>query len=580
MDDFEKELKIGFLDEAETAISETEQCFLSLENGSDQTENLNKIFRLAHNLKGSSKAVGFAQFGEFTHEFESFILRVKNNQLPSTKSVVSLLLEGNDFLSIMVQQLKANLEQVFEFSELLEKFKSPTVEESVEASVEKLPDVILPAPLSEKIEITEPEPEVDVSFSEPRSEKKAPPKIVSSSPDESIRVSLVKLEKLVNFVGEMVILQSVMKEKSQELNSTSLLKTVHELEKVGKEIQEISMGLRLVPIKPVFQKMSRIVRDTAISLGKNVELQLEGEDTELDKTILEKISDPLTHLVRNAADHGIESQEKRVASGKSEKGTISLRALNRSGRLIIEVVDDGGGLNPDILIKKAIQKGILKEGAKLTDKEAFNLIFAPGFSTKEVVTDVSGRGVGMDVVKTNIADLGGEVSIESKLGFGTTFQISLPLTLAIMEAMTISYSGQKFIIPLSHVHETVPTKDHSVQSTQMMGHLLLLRGENLKLMRLGDLLGIRSEKPIEEMITMVIRTGPYPFALLVDDILGQSQVVTKQLSPELSGMLGVSGSTILGDGKPALILEPPDLLKRKLVNMYTAPKVEERTRTA
>ncbi|MFN8847287.1 MAG: chemotaxis protein CheA [Bdellovibrionales bacterium] len=590
MDDFERELKLGFLDEAAQAIDETEQCFLNLESGEDQTENLNKIFRLAHNLKGSSKAVGFSQFGEFTHEFESFILKVKNKQLPTNKVIVSLLLEGNDYLSEMVEKLKYDLDLVFEFDELLNKIKNPqvnqtdnTIEEEVKSAELQPSNVELKveAEAHHKSELEVPQEIVqDNKFDDSTNKKISKPKSSQANQDESIRVSISKLEKLVNFVGEMVILQSVLKEMANHSRTPNLLKTVHELEKVGKEIQEISMGLRLVPIKPVFQKMSRIVRDTALALNKNVELVLKGEETELDKTILEKINDPLTHLVRNAVDHGVESKEKRESSEKPEKGTVQLSAFNRSGRLIIEVTDDGGGLNPEILIQKAIQKGVLKEGTKLTSKEAFNLVFAPGFSTKEVVTDVSGRGVGMDVVKTNIQDLGGEVIIESQLGKGTTFQISLPLTLAIMDAMTVSYSGHKFIIPLSHVHETVPTKDHPVQNTHMMGDILLLRGENLKLIRLGDLFGIKSDKPFEQMITMVIRTGSQPFALLVDDIIGQGQVVTKELSPELRGILGVSGSTILGDGKPALILEPPEFLKRKINNLYTPAKTTETARVA
>lgn len=458
MDDFERELKIGFLDEAAQAIEEVEQCFLSLESVQDQAENINKIFRLAHNLKGSSKAVGFLQFGEFTHEFESFILKIKNNQLAITKNIVSLLLEGNDFLMHMVSGLKENLEAQYEFTDLLSKFKNPP--EDSTSTTTKAPEPQVPS-VENLIEVISPAVE-EVSLS-PISEEKKVIKKQTANGEENIRVSISKLEKLVNFVGEMVILHSVIKEKASLSQSVGLMKNIHELEKVGKEIQEISMGLRLVPIKPVFQKMNRIVRDTAAALGKNVELILHGEETELDKTILEKINDPLTHLVRNAVDHGVESPEKRLEKGKTEKANVYLRAFNRSGRLIIEVQDDGGGLNPEFLTNKAVQKGIIKEGSKLSDKEAYNLIFAPGFSTKEVVTDVSGRGVGMDVVKTNIQDLSGEVIIDSELGKGTKFQISLPLTLAIMEAMTVTYSGQKFVIPLSHVHETVPTKDYTIQ---------------------------------------------------------------------------------------------------------------------
>ncbi|MFN8791896.1 MAG: chemotaxis protein CheA [Bdellovibrionales bacterium] len=585
MDDFERELKLGFLDEAAQAVADVEQCFLSLETDPQNSENLNKIFRLAHNLKGSSKAVGFLEFGRLTHEFETFILKVKNQELPASPSVVNLLLRCNDFISRMIETLKGDLNATFQFEDLLVEMtqvKADTpAEESQLASKTETPETpsesptfetlvsVAPAPTADEVRICEslpsPAPELTVAVSEmaaPSASAAASP-ARKAAPEESLRIALSKVESLLNFVGEMVILQSVMREQALKSGSPALIKTVHQLEKVGKEIQDTSMSLRMTPVKPTFQKMIRIVRDTAQALGKNVELHLQGEETELDKTVLERINDPLVHLIRNAVDHGIESPEARKAAGKPEKGSVTLRAYHQSGRLLIEVQDDGGGLNPQTLIQKAQRKGLLKPDQTLSDKDAYQLIFAPGFSTKEQVTDVSGRGVGMDVVKTNIHEIGGEVLIDSKLGQGTTFRVVLPLTLAILDALVVRYGHEKFVFPLSHVYETVSTRDHQVQKSTPLGDVILLRGENLPLFRLGDFFGLKTPQTMQDQITIVVRSGPEPFALTVDDILGQYQIVLKRLGPELQGLKGVSGSTILGDGKPALILEPVDLLKRK-----------------
>ncbi|MFN8943638.1 MAG: chemotaxis protein CheA, partial [Pseudobdellovibrionaceae bacterium] len=309
-------------------------------------------------------------------------------------------------------------------------------------------------------------------------------------------------------------------------------------------------------------------RDTAAVLGKEVGITLVGEDSELDKTVLEKINDPLVHLVRNSVDHGIESTANRLAAGKPAKGEVKLAAFHESGKFIIEVSDDGGGLNPDKLIKKAVEKKLIKPDSKLTDSEAYQLIFLPGFSTKEQVTDVSGRGVGMDVVKTNITDLGGEVEISSQLGKGSTFRISLPLTLAIIESMIVRVENQKFVIPMAHISETLQPKDQ-IQATQM-GDVMMLRGENLPMFRLADFFQIPSQSIAKQMMAMIIRSQGHGFAILVDEILQQSQVVFKQLGPELANYKGVTGSTILSDGKPAFILEPSELFHRKANHHSTA----------
>lgn len=615
MDDFERELKIGFLDEAGQSIADTEQCFLALETDPSNTETLNKIFRLAHNLKGSSKAVGFDQMGALTHEFETFILKIKNGELQASPAVTNLLLKCNDFIGKMISSLKSDLATNFEIDPLIEELKGAANLSAEPAATEpsgepENTEVVSVESMSVEPEInplenSDPTPEVKLEVVSELAQQpaavtpvapvvsEAPAKSASPAPpssgskpsgggkpavaEESIRVNVSKVESLLNFIGEMVILQSVIKEQALKTESVILKKTLHQLEKVTKEIQDISMSLRMVPVKPTFQKMQRIVRDTAQSLGKDVFIELRGEDTELDKTVLEKINDPLVHLIRNSVDHGIEKAEIRQQRGKPTRGTVVLAAYQKSGKLFIDVIDDGGGLDAEKLTKKAVEKGLLKADQKLTEEQAFQLIFAPGFSTKEVVTDVSGRGVGMDVVRTNILDLSGEIHIHSKLGQGTTFQIILPLTLAIIDGMTLTYGMDRYVIPFSHVFETLRPTQKDIQINTALGQTLMLRGENMPIFRLGDFFGKKSDSKLENMIAMVIRTSARPFALLVDDILGLSQVVVKQLGPELQGFKGISGCTILGDGKPALILEPSELIKRKLSVTMPAEKSAEKS---
>ncbi len=576
MEDFERELKVGFLEEAETAVQDVEQCFLALEKNSGDMDNLNKIFRLAHNLKGSSKAVGFDDFGAFTHKFESFILRVKNGELKATPQVVSLLLKSNDHVMVMIRGLKENLDAKFD-SEALIKAMDYYQETGGNSSAEERTSAVPAAQeigstspdlkvVAEAIE-TPPPVHVEVQYEAPKKKETKPTK--SANVDESIRVSLSKIEKLINFVGEMVILQAVMREQANSTESMLLKKTIHQLGKVGKEIQDISMSLRMVPVKPTFQKMQRIVRDTSTALNKEVEIELIGEDTELDKTVLEMINDPLVHLIRNSIDHGIENAELRQQRGKELVGHVTLSAEQQAGKLVLEVSDDGGGLDAEKLKSIAIKKGILNPSTVLNEKEAWNLIFAPGFSTKDQVTDVSGRGVGMDVVKTNINDLGGEIQIDSVLGKGTTFRILLPLSMSIIDAMVITYSDHRFVLPLSHVFETLRPEPQQIQDNVSLGQTLLLRGEALPVVRLGDFFAVKNSNLASDMIAMVIKSTTNPFAILVDDIIGQFQVVLKPLSPELEGVKGITGTTILGDGRPALIIEPSELVKRKVTSSFT-----------
>ncbi len=656
MDSFETELKVGFLDEAAQGITDVEQCFLDLETDPSNQDTLNKIFRLAHNLKGSSRAVGFENMGEFTHEFESFILKVKNGELSATPKVINLLLRANDHLREMVEAYRQDLDAVIDSEALMremvdfdnqaESENSSEVEsglqdsESIEAyslselsenktsDLEKVETNLLVTESvieNASVDVSEidfanhdlinelkaqlgnlennlntahnEDPAKPIQNSAPEkihentknvvevefTEKRAPIEKASNASssagtgtgasagagasnvvEQTLRVSLSKVENLINFVGEMVILQSVLKEQLDMIDSPLIKKSISQMGKVSKEIQDLAMGLRMVPIKPTFQKMQRIVRDTAQALNKDVAIILTGEETELDKTVLERINDPLVHLVRNAVDHGVESTELRLQKGKPSKGRVGLSAYHQAGRLMIEINDDGGGLDPEKLKAKAIEKKVIRADARLSDSECYQLIFAPGFSTKDQVTDISGRGVGMDVVRTNITDLGGEIFIESHLNQGTTFKISLPLTLAIIESMVLTFSDQRFVIPLGHVFETLKPTPNMLSYSTDLGDILLLREEPIPIYRLGDFFGIPSKTDVSKMIALVVRSGRRPLALLVDDILGQQQVVIKQLTPELSNIKGVSGTTILGDGKPSFIIEPAELVKRKL----------------
>lgn len=583
MDRFEKELKVAFLEEAEQMMAEAEQCFLTLEKSQD-SETLNQIFRLAHNLKGSAKAVGFTQLGEFVHELESLLLKLKNGQVRIHNGIVSLLLRCNDQIREIVKALKtdldANVDSTALLNELSQVLEGPPPPSA--PSVETKPPVENPLPenLSPPLSENSPsQPEEAAVSSEPsappfseldnfvtESLEKATPVIQTiSNSDESIRVNLSRLEKLINYVGEMVILQSVLKELSIAQSSLILQRTVEQASKVSKEIQDISMGLRMVPIRATFLKMQRIVRDTSAALGKKIELILEGENTEVDKTILEALNDPLVHLIRNAADHGIEMPDDRVKNGKSECGTIHLRAFHQSGKLIVEIQDDGGGMDPDKLIAKANEKKLIKPGTELSKKDALSIIFLPGFSTKSEVTDISGRGVGMDVVKTNIESLLGDISISSEIGKGSCFRLQLPLTLAIIDGLTISCGADRYVIPRSQIQESLQVDQANIDHSSETGELFMLRGQSIPLYYLENLLQKSSRFASDtdrQKIALVMNSGESLFALVVDDIIGQYQIVIKKLGEDVQHLRGFSGSTILGDGKPALILEVVDLIKK------------------
>ena len=376
----------------------------------------------------------------------------------------------------------------------------------------------------------------------------------------TIRVDLERVDRLIDLVGELVINQAMLTERVAELGLARMSAVsigLDELEQLTREIQDSVMAIRAQPVKSVFQRMPRLVREVALQTGKTVRLVTEGEGTEVDKTVIERLSDPLTHMIRNAIDHGLEKPEARRAAGKPEEGLLRVAALHRSGRIVIEISDDGAGINRPRVRAIAVEKGLISPDAKLSDEEIDNLIFLPGFSTAAVISDISGRGVGMDVVKRSIQALGGRISINSRPGLGSTFTMSLPLTLAVLDGMVVSVAGQTLVIPLTAVVEILLPQATTVHSFGGNARVMGVRDEFIPLIDVGQVLQFRSEDidPKTGVALLVEAEGGVRNALLVDAIQGQRQVVIKSLEANYGHVPGIAAATILGDGRVALILD-------------------------
>ncbi|BES84321.1 chemotaxis protein CheA [Pectobacterium araliae] len=376
--------------------------------------------------------------------------------------------------------------------------------------------------------------------------------------DTSIRVAVEKVDQLINLVGELVITQSMLAQRSSELDPVAhgdLLNSMGQLERNARDLQESVMSIRMMPMEYVFSRFPRLVRDLAAKLDKQVELTLMGSSTELDKSLIERIIDPLTHLVRNSLDHGIESPDKRVAAGKSAVGNLTLSAEHQGGNICIEVIDDGAGLNREKILAKALSQGLAVSDA-MSDEEVGMLIFAPGFSTAEKVTDVSGRGVGMDVVKRNIQEMGGHVEIHFQAGKGTTIRILLPLTLAILDGMSVKVNNEVFILPLNAVMESLQPQSEDLYPLAGGERVLQVRGEYLPLVELFHIFDVDGAKTdATQGIVVILQSAGRRYALLVDQLIGQHQVVVKNLESNYRKVPGVSAATILGDGSVALIVD-------------------------
>ncbi len=382
----------------------------------------------------------------------------------------------------------------------------------------------------------------------------------AASAGQTIRVDLDRVDRLINLVGELVINQAMLSQSVIENDTTgtsSINMGLEELQQLTREIQDSVMAIRAQPVKPVFQRMSRIVREIADMTGKSIRLITEGENTEVDKTVIDKLAEPLTHMIRNAVDHGIETPEKRAANGKNTEGTVRLTAKHRSGRILIELADDGAGINREKVKQKAIANELIPADANLTDEEIDNLIFLPGFSTADKISDISGRGVGMDVVKRSIQALGGRINITSRPGQGSVFTMSLPLTLAVLDGMVVTVAGQTLVVPLTAIVETLQPEASAIHSFGASHRLISIRNSFCPLVDVGRILNFRATQanPVEGVALLVESEGGGQRALMVDAIQGQRQVVIKSLEANYTHVPGIAAATILGDGRVALILD-------------------------
>ena len=401
--------------------------------------------------------------------------------------------------------------------------------------------------------------------------RRATDKAPATAETTSIRVGIEKVDQLINLVGELVITQAMIDQRVSSLDpvhNEGLINSVTQLTRNTKDLQESVMSIRMMPMDFVFSRFPRMVRDLAGKLDKKVNFVTEGSTTELDKGLIEKIVDPLTHLVRNSVDHGVEIPEKRRAANKDEAGTLTLSASHKGGSIVIEVTDDGAGLDRDKILAKAASNG-LDVSESMTDTEVFGMIFAPGFSTAAVVTDVSGRGVGMDVVKRNIAAMGGTVEIRSALGFGTTISIALPLTLAILDGMSVALGGNLYVVPLNLIVETLQPVAEDIKTVTGEGHMVHVRGEYLPIISLHKMFNQPTEitDPTKGVLVLIEAEGKKS-ALFVDRLVGQQQVVIKSLETNYKKIPGVSGATIMGDGSVALIIDVPAIIQMGQTTNY------------
>jgi two-component system chemotaxis sensor kinase CheA len=613
-----KQFHAVFFDESQEHLDEMEHLLLELDTENPDAEQLNTIFRAAHSVKGGSGIFGFDALGSVTHIMESLLDNVRQGKLAINPQMVDLFLSSVDVLKGILDSYKLGADidwpsanRICERLEAITHPKSTPIEPESEiegfglftepAAIEVedgfgfFSDPVLPSTQESYGFFADEPPEVavipiqngsvsvapaDASLStsgisiaevETSAALKNAPSVATTkskstegvaNENSSIRVDVTKVDQLINLVGEIVITQSMLNLIGQSIDGAlgeKFQSVAAELERNTREIQEAVMSIRMLPVSFVFNRFPRVVRDLSTKLGKSIDLIIEGGDTELDKGLTEKLVDPLTHLVRNSIDHGIESTDTRIECNKNPTGTVVLKAAQQGGSIVISISDDGGGLSRKKILAKAHEKNIAV-GDNPSDAEVWQLIFAPGFSTADQITDVSGRGVGLDVVKRNVQSLGGRIDIESVEGIGATFTIRLPLTLAIVDGMCVSVGDQTFIIPLVNIVESMQPLQKDIKTLVGDDQLLLVRDQYWPILPLYKAMQLEPDfKEAHKGIAVLIEANKHRFALFVDALVGQQQVVIKSLEQHYRRIQGVAGATIMGDGSVALILDVESL---------------------
>jgi two-component system chemotaxis sensor kinase CheA len=587
----EKEVEIqdesllrDFIVEGLEYINEIEVNILNLEQDPENKDYVNTIFRPFHSIKGVASFLNLDKIRDLAHNLENLLDKVRNNELSVTPQIIDIILDGADALKAMIGQVKDRMEGkgggTLEIDvPALEKRIITAQEKDIEQSKPKKigeilveDGVISEVALEEALEVAKSKPDMKIGETL-IAEGKVTPKQLSQAlrkqtnqvvDTSSIRVDTRKLDDLIDMVGELVITQTMIRQSPivQANKDRKFFRDISQLVSITSELQRTSTSLRMIPIKQTFQRMSRLVRDLSKSAGKSVNVVTVGEDTEVDRNMIEEIYNPLVHLIRNAVDHGIESPEDRIKAGKKETGTIQLKAYHKGGNILIEISDDGRGLNKDKILKKALANGLADSSAGLSDQDIYRFILLPGLSTADKITDVSGRGVGMDVVKQSVDKLRGKIEINSRFGEGTTFITSFPLTLAIIDGMIVRVGHEKYVVPTAAIRKLLRPPKESYNSIIGRGEVINVMGNLLPLVRLHDLFEIEPECRNPWEATLVVVDGENKSkCLLVDEILGQEEVVIKGLSDSLRQVKGVSGGAILGDGNIGLIIDPEGLFE-------------------
>ena len=600
---FDDEMTELFCAESQDLLQEVEQGVLVLERNPADAASIDVVFRVFHTFKGNAGVLKLVVLQRLTHELESVLDAARRGKLVLGREAIDLILAGADVLRRYVAEILAQLAghdrgrsiplprpDLIERVQRLLSDRSPALGAAAKPAVSTpapapppapahaaqrlsqaaVPVALLAAPItspasvSAQLPVSAPAPAAPAT---PAMLAAAAPVTPVAAPG-SVRVDTLKLDGLIDLVGELVVAQSLVVQSPEltTVGSAELTRCLGQLRGITSDLQRTAMSLRMVPIGGTFRRMARLVRDLAVELGKEIDLRLEGEETELDRTLVEELADPLVHMIRNSADHGIELPAARVAAGKPPTGTITLRAFHQGGFIVIKIEDDGRGLSAERIRAKAVERGLVQPDEPLERADILDLIFRPGFSTAEQITGLSGRGVGMDVVRRGIEGIRGKVDVSSVEGRGTTFTLSVPLTLAIIDGLIVGVGDQRYIVPTLSVRESFRLTPGAVTTIQGRGEVVEVRGRLTPMLRLGRFLG--DPGPVapaagSEGIVVVVESGQDGRCLLVDDLLGKQEVVIKSLGDMFRGRTAFAGAAILGDGRVGLILDVNALVKLK-----------------
>lgn len=564
-----------FVVEAQEHIDNIDSKLLMLETDPEDSDILNAVFRVFHTLKGAAGFLALDDIARLSHTIENLLDLARKHDLVLSGNKIDVVFETIDQMNKLVANIRVVLsEGLVSYSYdpnldiLIEKIKKVTAGDDLESKPHSAVDI----KNETNLEVEELSDDNNKNNSEIIPETQSlfentidKTKQAKVRIKEAIKIDSESLDRLIDSIGELVIIEAMISQDPvlKKTGSCMLLKNISQMNKITNELQQLSMSLRMIPVRATFQKMARVVRDISKKSNKLVVFNTIGDDTMLDKSVVDRIGDPLIHLVRNSVDHGIElSPDDRVRAGKDKTGKIELSSFHKGGNIHIEIKDDGRGLDMNAILKKAMDKGLVKEGQGLSEREIYNLIFLPGFSTAKKVTDVSGRGVGMDVVKKNIDDLRGNIEISSEPGNGSLFSLKLPLTLAIIDGMLVRIGNEKYIIPTLSIVKSVRPAPEDISTVINRGEMIKIRDALIPLFRLSDLFNIENAKTeLTEGIVIVVEDSGKLTGLLVDELLGQQSTVIKNLGASMKGITGISGGSILSDGQVGLILDIAGIIK-------------------